>query len=215
MVIRLVLASAVLTLGCGPRLEVHPLQGEDPEILAMLGARPQDLAVPETVRVVQRFHRALLEDPTGRGWDLLSRRTREALNRLAAPLMRTGRSVLATRCFPAPGGPRRVDLVALFLVPRPVRFEARQGGTEDQPDRAQVAVRNAEGHSRLVNLVRERGEWRIDRADLGDLPLGERCGRPPPQTPPPSQGEQPEAPGEPGETPIPEPPSPPPSGIDF
>lgn len=147
--------------------------GEDDEILAMLGAQAANLAVPETVATTQTFYRALWTRRASGIWTHLSRDTRAGLDRLAEKLDTNGRTLLHTQLFPKPNGKAgetlKVSLAALFLVRRPVSFEAvGQPGPDD--DESAVLVANAQGEKRKVELRRERGEWRIHHPAFDELP---------------------------------------------
>ena len=170
---KLRLSLLVLAAACGPRFHIEPLVGEDAEIVAMIGASSGAPVHPETVDAVERFYRAVRSEHAAEIWALLTSDTREALDTLGALLETNGKDLLRSRVFPRPGGAKgetvKVSLQALFLVRRPVRFEAK--GTPAPADVvAVVALANAEGERREVQLKREGGEWRIDYPALKDLP---------------------------------------------
>lgn len=167
---RFVLPLALLTLSaCGPNFTHRALVGEDPDVLAMIGAKPSDVSTPETVAAAQRFYRELWSDRTGDLWKLLSGPTRTALDTLAGKADTNGRSMLRSKEFPGPKGTIRVSLAALFMVRRPVGFEetAVSGDTDDT---AKVLVRNRDGQRRVVELRRERGAWKVHQTDFSELP---------------------------------------------
>lgn len=107
-------------------------------------------------------------------WSLLSKDSREVLDDLAAnKLDSNGRELVSSRRFPSPAGTKgdttMVNLVALFLVPRPTVFRAI---TKPLPGdtTAVVEVLNQEGKRRHVDLRKERGEWRVHQVDYSRLP---------------------------------------------
>lgn len=169
----LVLVLGLIVGGCGPNFKMEPLTGEDAKILAMMGAKPADLSVPETVVMCERFYRALWSKRASNIWSFLSRDTRASLDKLAGKLDTNGRTLLQSQAFPKPGGDKtqtvKVSLAAMFLVRRPVTFEALSKPVADAK-KGEVLVINRLGIRRKVQLRRERGEWRIHHVDFAELP---------------------------------------------
>ena len=104
----------------------------------------------------------------------IGKEARTVLDSLAAKeLDSNGRELIASRRFPKPraqkGDTQMVNLVALFLVPRPTVFRAVTVPTPEDTT-AVVEVLNQEGQRRLVDLRRERGEWRLHHVDYSKLP---------------------------------------------
>ena len=151
---------------------MQPLHGEDDDVLAMMGATQKDLLVPEPVRAVEEFYRALWNGQAQGVWKRLTTDTRIKLDELATLLDSNGKALLQTREFPnAADGNKamRVSLAALFLVRRPTSFRAMTVPKEEETA-AFVVVKNRRGAERTVELRRERGGWRIHQTDFSKLP---------------------------------------------
>ena len=161
-----------LLQACGPSFQVLPLVGEGPEVVSLLNAKDGAKATAETVVVIEHFYRAVNNRKHNSMWALLSSDTRMELDDLADALDTNGKQLLRTRMFPlddAGDKSMRVSLSTLFLVHKPISFEAKTTpGPADSS--AKVIVKNAAGKSRTVNLQRERGEWRIHHTDFSKLP---------------------------------------------
>lgn len=158
--------------GCGPSFQVIPLVGEGPEVINLLQEKEEAKATSETVVVIEHFYRAINKRQHNGMWSLLTSDTRMALDDLADALDTNGKQLLRTRMFPLDtmgDKSRRVSLASLFLVDKPIKFEAAtKPGPADNS--AKVVVRNAAGNSRTVTLNRERGEWKIHHTDFSKLP---------------------------------------------
>ena len=161
-------------IGCGPTFIHEPLTGEDPAVLAMLGVSAADLKKPETVAAVEKLHRALKTRQTSVIWMLLSKETRDTLDALASKhLQSNGRAMLTDRRFPTSDGAnntRLTNLVALYLVPRPIRFRAVTNPSASDTT-AVVQVTNRKGQKRQLDLRRERGQWTLHHTDYSHLPV--------------------------------------------
>ena len=168
-----------LLAACGPTFTLEPLLGDPTEVLELIEGSAMPTEPPETVAVVERFHRALVargdgETSGSRGdlWPLLSEETQVTLDKLAGDVNTNGRSLLDSRRFPRPGAKTeddrvRISLVPLFLVRRPMRFVAApERSTQEQ---AVVVVTDRGGSKREVMLRRERGEWRIHQTDFSGV----------------------------------------------
>ncbi len=165
-----------LLLACGPNVTLLPLVGDPPEITELLEGAALPSAPTESVAALEDFYRLLATDADDAAWTRLSEATQGALDQVARALETNGRAMLRTRRFPKPGAPIpsadgspvptvRVSPVALFLVSRPTRFRS----VEEGADRAVVEVGNRAGTTRNVELVRERGEWKLQRIDYADI----------------------------------------------
>lgn len=166
-------ALCALLTQCGTNFKIQPLVGEDPDIIQMIGASEGTAASSPTVRAVEQLYRAARSRNAAALWKLLTRDTRVALNALGRKLDSNGKALLKSGRFPVPGPPkttiRSVDLVALFLLRRPVSFNALNT-PDPAADRSAVSVGNSQGETRRIALRREEGVWRIHHPQFTQFP---------------------------------------------
>jgi hypothetical protein len=166
-------ASALLVLALGliacPQRDIRPLIGEDPEVVALLGAAREDDPRNSALGAARRLHQALVQNDTETVWTLLSERTRRTLDERGAVISTSGRELIDDSTLPSPNGAvRKVRYENLFFGPDLV--ELRTAALESSPgapgDRREVTAVHADGTETVVDFVREPDGWRLERSTL-------------------------------------------------
>ena len=81
----LILAGALVPMGCGPHAQLHPLVGEDERILADIGAAPNALFTDAPTLAAKTLLDGLMSGNHEAAWPHLSRTTQRALQACFAP----------------------------------------------------------------------------------------------------------------------------------
>ena len=159
--------------GCGPTINILPLRGEDPTVVAMIGSdsgfEEEDVAINATKRLIRLLH----QRQVATFWNLLTPETQAALEALASKGGMTALDMLDSQRFTNPkdpeGEPIVVDVEALFFVRHPSQFQ-RIGNARSQMKRASVRIRNGKGGDRLLHLRKLDGHWCLHRTRFETLP---------------------------------------------
>lgn len=158
-----VLAVACFALpmaGC-PKPDIVPLIGEDPEIIALIGATSVDDPSSSPLASARRLHQAVIQKDTELAWTLLARETRGALDELGATIGVSGRELLDASTLPGKGGTvRRVRFDTVFFGPDVVDLLVDDEAAA-AADRAVLRSIARDGRITERTMVRETDGWKL------------------------------------------------------
>lgn len=165
----LALCLSLLALSACPTPTVTPLIGEDPEVVRMLGAPPDDDPAASPLGAARRLHQALVQQDTDRIWALLATTTKRALDERGAAIATSGRELLDDSTLPAPNGAvRKVRYETLFFGVDLVDLEDTSGKTgpgapgETRP----ISAVSKDGTRTQLDFVRESDGWKLHRTSF-------------------------------------------------
>jgi len=168
------LTGLVIQAGCGPQIYIHPLEGEDPEIVALIGAESGVDPESETTRAAKECYRLLKKGDIPDFWERLSRETQATLEKRAELGNTNALEMLHTALFPTLEAPQQqtihVDLEALFFVRKPTKFSPATR-TKADGSLADVRVTNGNNEQRIIRLKRTKKRWTLHHSSFSDLPI--------------------------------------------
>ena len=139
--------------------EIVALEGEGPEVYALIEATPPDDPASSPLAAARRLHQSLIQNDTDMVWALLAAPTRRALDERGAAISASGRELLDASTLPGPGG-----------TVRKVRYEALIFGSDvidlrdtkrDDGDRRAVMAVASDGTAQELLFVREEDGWKL------------------------------------------------------
>lgn len=148
-------------LAACPDRNIVPLIGEDPEVLALIGAPPPEDPSTSPLAAARRLHQALNQQDMELAWTLLAAETRAALDTLGATVGQSGRELMDSSLLPdATGKLTRVRFVTVLLGPDPVSLEL-QGDPTPDADRSIVRVICRTGEPKARTFVRDQDGYKL------------------------------------------------------
>jgi len=156
----------VLSISACTSAHVTPLTGEDPEVVALLGAGPSDDPSVSALAAARRLHQALVQDDTQMVWTLLSANTQKALDERGAAIATNGRELIDRSTLPGPNGTlRTVRYETIFFVAHLSDLrEAAPSPTNAAPGTKHDVLAVAEdGTTNNISFVREADGWKLDK----------------------------------------------------
>lgn len=165
----LALCLSLLALSACPTPTVTPLVGEDPEVVKLLGAPPDDDPAASALGAARRLHQALVQQDTDRVWALLATTTRRALDERGAAIATSGRELLDDSTLPAPNGAvRKVRYETLFFGVDLVDLEDGSGktGPGAPGETRAISAVSKDGTRTQLDFVRESDGWKLHRTSF-------------------------------------------------
>ncbi len=153
---------ALCVAGC-PKPDIVPLIGEDPEVVALIGATAADDPATSPLASARRLHQAVIQKDTELAWTLLAKETRAALDEQGATIGVSGRELLEASTMPGEAGVvRKVHFEVVFFGPDVVDLVVDEAAAATA-ERAVLRAVARDGRITERTMVREIDGWKLSQ----------------------------------------------------